>query len=385
MVLDREFPPDIRVENEIEALQEAGHEIYLACYTRKNRKRYEPNKNYHIYRKPINAFHYKSSVAVLRLPFYFHFWRKFIRLLQKKNNFDAIHIHDLPLARIGYEISQEFQIPFILDLHENWPAYLRVSKHTNTTLGKLLSNNSQWEKYEQTYCHHANKIIVVVDEAKTRLKEIGIDEAKIHIVSNTINYSKLATMDLLPEKEFFTLIYAGAINEHRGLQVVLDALKLLNTKNTNIRFQIIGDGSYLAELKKIASKLGLEEKVDIIGWKPFEEMLAFIMRSDACIIPHRKSAHTDSTIPHKLFQYMYFGKPVISSNCTPIQRILEDTNSGLIYVHDKAADLARVIDKLASDSNLYRDLSLNGKPAVKAKYNWNVDAAELNGTYNSLI
>ena len=33
MVLEREFPEDIRVSKEIETLQENGHEIILACYT----------------------------------------------------------------------------------------------------------------------------------------------------------------------------------------------------------------------------------------------------------------------------------------------------------------------------------------------------------------
>ncbi len=35
MVLDHEFPPDVRVENEIEALLEADHQVHIACYTMK--------------------------------------------------------------------------------------------------------------------------------------------------------------------------------------------------------------------------------------------------------------------------------------------------------------------------------------------------------------
>ena len=37
MILESEFPPDVRVENEMLALTEAGHEVHLACSTRKNR------------------------------------------------------------------------------------------------------------------------------------------------------------------------------------------------------------------------------------------------------------------------------------------------------------------------------------------------------------
>jgi len=49
MVLEWEFPPDVRVENEMLALTEAGYEVHLACSTRKDKslketygKRYLP-------------------------------------------------------------------------------------------------------------------------------------------------------------------------------------------------------------------------------------------------------------------------------------------------------------------------------------------------------
>lgn len=381
MVLDREFPPDIRVENEIEALQEAGHEIHLACYTRKDRKKYEVLNNIIIHRKSIGKFFYKSSVAVLKFPFYFNFWHGFIKKLQRKYNFDTIHIHDLPLAKIGFEISRQSNIPFILDLHENWPAYLRVSAHTNSMLGKLVSNNAQWEKYELKYCKLATVVIVVVDEAKERLASLGIKKENIRVVSNTINYSRLHCEKTKTDKYTFTLTYAGAINEHRGLQVVLKAIKLIDPTQINVQLNIVGSGSYLPYLEKLSSDLGISKQINFAGWKPFDEMLNYIYTSNICIIPHRKSDHTDSTIPHKLFQYMYFSKPVIASDCTPIQRILEDTNSGLIFIHDDPEDLAKKIIKLATDPDLYNSLSVNGKPAVMEKYNWPVDAEVLKGMY----
>ncbi len=32
MILDKEFPPDERVENEALILLEGGHEVYVLCY-----------------------------------------------------------------------------------------------------------------------------------------------------------------------------------------------------------------------------------------------------------------------------------------------------------------------------------------------------------------
>src|SRR4030042_3072422 len=114
MVLDHEFPPDIRVENEIASLHKAGHEIHLACYTRKNRPLTDETPNCQIHRKSISTFLYKSSVACLKFPFYFAFWRKFIMELFTRNTYDAMHIHDLPLAQIGSEMKRRYSIKFVL-------------------------------------------------------------------------------------------------------------------------------------------------------------------------------------------------------------------------------------------------------------------------------
>ena len=52
MILDREFPSDLRVENEIETLQQNGHEIHLACFTRKNRLSVEKIGDLTVHRAP---------------------------------------------------------------------------------------------------------------------------------------------------------------------------------------------------------------------------------------------------------------------------------------------------------------------------------------------
>mgnify|MGYP000503002106 CR=1 FL=1 len=100
MVLDREFPPDIRVENEAGTLSKAGHQVSIACYTREGRSGQERIRDWTVFRRPISKFTYKSSVGALRFPFYFTFWRKFLKDVLEKGSFDAIHIHDLPLSKI---------------------------------------------------------------------------------------------------------------------------------------------------------------------------------------------------------------------------------------------------------------------------------------------
>ena len=73
-----------------------------------------------------------------------------------------------------------------MDLHENWPVLLNLSSHTQT-LGKLLFSEKQWRNYEKEVLGQVDGIITVIEEAKDRLIEIGIDSDKIEVVSNYLN------------------------------------------------------------------------------------------------------------------------------------------------------------------------------------------------------
>jgi glycosyltransferase involved in cell wall biosynthesis len=384
MVLETEFPPDVRIENEMQALTEAGHEVHLACSTRKNRPEKEGFGKSIIHRKKISAFIYKSSVGCLKFPFYFNFWRNFIFTICSKEKFDTIHIHDLPLSQIGVDVKRKFNTRLVIDLHENWPALIKIAPHTQTVLGKLLSSNTQWREYELKMLPEADKVITIIEEARDRVISLGIESSKISMVSNTINFENLSIQTEKKNPDTLTIFYGGAINRHRGLQLVLEAIKMCVLKNIKIRFWIVGDGSFRKELETISMKLKIDSQVHFWGHKPFIGMLEILAESDAAIIPHLRTDNNDASSPNKLYQYMYLNKPIISSDCTSLKRIINETHTGFIYKNDSSVDLFQLLEKLSGDRKLLDEINGNGRKAVMEKYNWNIDKKRLIEAYRGL-
>ena len=291
-----------------------------------------------------------------------------------------IHIHDLPLVKVGLRLKKKYHLKLVADMHENWPALLQISKHIKTISGRIVSPLCMWRKYEKNVLIKADKVIVVIDEAKTRLNKLGVDNNKIHIVSNTINYKELDLKTPLTVHKETILYYAGGINRHRGLQHVIQAMH--KTNNPLLKFWIIGEGSYKHELMKLIKDLGLNHQIEFFGFLPFQQMMDKLMSADFALIPHLKTQHTDSTIPNKLFQYMYAGKPVIASDCIPIRRILEETNSGIVYPSEDTDFLADIFLKLTELD--VHDMAMNGKKAVIEKYNWENDSNNLVKMYTEI-
>jgi hypothetical protein len=148
MLLENDFLNDPRVEKEVETLHKANHKIIVATISVSDLPSEEIRENCLVLRKRISKFIKKSSVGSLKFPFYFNFWRNYVKQIIRDHRIDAIHVHDLPLTHVGNEFKKKYKIKLIIDLHENWPALLNVSSHTNTITGKLLSSERQWRLYK---------------------------------------------------------------------------------------------------------------------------------------------------------------------------------------------------------------------------------------------
>ncbi len=395
MILRGYFPPDIRVEKEAAALIKAGFFVYILCLNRGEERREEIVKGIYIKRiLPQNNFFIKIILRINDLIhglFFIHIlWAKEIKKFNKKNNVELLHIHDLPLVKTGIRIAKKNNIPVIADLHENYPAALQAYDANKSALHKFilspLKNLKKWIIYEKKCVNEADRVIVVVDEAKNRLLKYNCPEEKIVVVSNVVDVKRVtgtkADKSIIKKYDNnFVISYIGGFGPHRGIDCVVKAMKYLGDKKA--RLVLVGNKNktYYKELKKLAIKYGVDQLIDFISWQPFEKILSYIKASDICLVPHNKSDHTDSTIPHKLFQYMLMEKPVIVSNCLPLKRIVEETNSGLVFEADNPRDLAEKITELYEKAIKRRQLGKNGKKAVLKKYNWEKESVKLVGLY----
>jgi glycosyltransferase involved in cell wall biosynthesis len=113
-------------------------------------------------------------------------------------------------------------------------------------------------------------------------------------------------------------------------------------------------------------------------------MLEILGESDAAVIPHVRNDNNDASSPNKLYQYMYLNKPIISSDCTSLKRIINQTHTGFIYKNDSSDDLSFLLEKLSVDRKILDELDGNGRTAVIEKYNWNIDKSRLLNAYRDL-
>jgi glycosyltransferase involved in cell wall biosynthesis len=388
MLLDTEFPPDIRVENEAQSLLDDGHEVHILSYNFGSKTESEIYKGIHIHRFNIQKQLAKKMLGLLnQLPVYRMIWTREVSKMLNSQSFDAVHIHDLPLCCLIKGIKRHQQIRITADMHENYPYLVAEQPYMNTVFGRVILSKKVWFKKEKSWLRNADNIICVAGEMKDRLTKVLDGSEKISIVPNTLNFKTfVASQKPLPQlkerfKNRFVVSFIGGIDAVRGIEYLLDAASEICNQIPGLMFLLVGEGKTLESLREKVTQLNMAEKVVFEGFKPSKFMQAYIEASDICVIPHVRSEQTDNSSPNKLFQYMYFSKPIISSNCKSLEKLILEENCGLIFNNRDSHDLAEKIITLYNDSNLRKTLGENGHISVMRKYNWEATSGALKQIY----
>ncbi|MBU0661708.1 MAG: glycosyltransferase family 4 protein [Bacteroidetes bacterium] len=391
MILDNEFTGDLRVENEVIALQKENHEVFVLALNYGDKKRQENFSGATIFRISIYLFVKKKLRGLNNTIFdlYPAFWVKRIKKFIWQNKIDVLHVHDLWMLDSAYKANKDFNLPVIADLHENFVDALSHYKYTNTFLGKILISVKRWRQSEIEWTNKADNIITVIEEAVERYQTLGIKEGKISVVANYVNYENFLAypIDDLLVKRFsnkFIATYIGGFDSHRGLESVIKSMPQIVREIKNFHLILVGKGSNYEDLVNLANTLQVSSYISFEGWQLTNILSSYIKASSLCLIPHLKTAHTDNTIPHKLFQYMILEKPVVASNCDPIKRIIDETQAGVIYESNNEVDLAEKIIHLYKNPELQLEMGRRGKKAVMEKYNWYETSRELISLYSNL-
>lgn len=392
MIVNSGFPPDIRIEKEVATLLPM-HTVFLLCTRQSGEPESELLGGLHVERI-FDALKRRSASYRLITTCYSKAWKLEIDRFIATNQLDVLHVHDLPLAGTAHASARSHRIPIVLDLHEDYPAMLSEVKKiplgrvpSAGVLGLKLASIGKWRDYEQMIVREVDAVIAVVEEAGARMINLGVPPSKIHLVQNYDLLRQRATSSEPSVAKNVSAVYVGGFDQARDLQTVVDAARILVDRGCkDLKFLLVGGSRReIALLRSYASRKTLAiDNVSFHEWMDRESAEGIMDESQIGLVPHVKSAHTDSTIPHKLFQYMARRLPVVTSNCAPLQRIVTEAGCGMVYESGNPQSLARCLEQLYRDPDKRRQMGNAGFSAVQTTYNWSGAGARLLDLYGQL-
>lgn len=259
------------------ALKAGRKVIYLYIY-----KKYDFEKNIHV----------DSEVAIHGLQhLYIEHYKPQDILKEISSQATLIIEHPHKAALPFMEVFNKRGIKTVFELIDDW----------ETSLG------GDWFTLE-TYHRFVNESSVVVGTAKIlvqRLNELGRKDA-IYL-PNAANeyifdkYKKYSKPFDFPTKYKRVGLYFGSLY---GEWFAWDHIRVAASENPDTAFILIGDRP---------EDKNLGENVIFLGSKEITDLPAYLYHSDFCVLPFIPGKISDAVSPIKVFEYLFLGKPVVST------------------------------------------------------------------------
>lgn len=189
--------------------------------------------------------------------------------------------------------------------------------------------------------------------AKTDL----LSNSKTIFVPSASNISKEI---IVRKKNLKTVLtFMGRLEKVKGIDIFIDALKLLNSDANNYQINIIGSGSLE---NYINSQLTYLDKLSVKIWGNInnpKKISSILIGSDWLVIPSRSDS-----IPLVFSESMKLSLPVIVSSLPDLKYLVKKYNVGMTFKTGSVNSLASVL-KLTSKNENYREYEKNTKKAAE--------------------
>jgi glycosyltransferase involved in cell wall biosynthesis len=185
-----------------------------------------------------------------------------------------------------------------------------------------------------------------------------------------------------------TIIHQGLFGDVRGSLHLLEAVKILVRDLPDLRCIVLGRYVYgsEADYRRAISEAGLDDNLLLLGEVPYDAVPAHIAVAQVGLILFQPGLlnHT-LAMPHKLFDYMREGVPVVVPDfAVEVARIVREADCGHLVDVTRPEAIAGAIRALLEDPERARQLGAQGRRLIEDKYHWEADEARLLAAFRGL-
>lgn len=192
---------------------------------------------------------------------------------------------------------------------------------------------------------------------------------RLHIVHCGIDARRF----LAPERsrgKALRLLTVGRLHPIKGYAVLLEACAALSADQIDWTLDMVGDGAMAAELKAVAARLGIADRVTFSGAVGQDAIAAHYDRADVIVI----SSFMEG-VPVVLMEGMAKGLAVVATAVGGIPELVEPGVSGYTVPPGSAAALADALRRVALEGPRVRDMGVAGRAKVLSEFSIEQTAA----------
>ncbi|MDO4269902.1 MAG: glycosyltransferase family 4 protein [Eubacteriales bacterium] len=333
----------------IKMLQEAGHTVELAC----NLDEPTPEKV-----KALGCS--EHHIPFSRSPFSkgnLTAYRELKKLLTEKH-YDIVHTHTpnaSALVRLACRKLRKSGLRVFYTAHgfhfyngapiKNWLIYYPVERLLSCWTDMLLTINSEDHQRAIKSFYAKNTVFV---------PGVGMDTAQFLPVGYA---SGRRSRELGLSDADKLLLSVGELNTNKNHAIVIRALAA--DRDRSVHYAICGEGSKRTELEQLADKLGIAERVHILGAR--RDVAQWMADADIYLFPSYREGLSVS-----LMEAMASGLPVVCSDIRGNRDLVQNEKGGLLCPPGDSKAWASAIRRLLEAREQRAEMGRYNQRAVQA-------------------
>jgi glycosyltransferase involved in cell wall biosynthesis len=263
-------------------------------------------------------------------------WR--VASLVRREACDVLHTHGARALFIGSVAAELTGVPLVHHVHGNTSSEVRGRRFAR--LNALT---------ERLLLSRAERVIAVSPSVADYLKSAGVQTERIALIPNGVP-SRRYDFDRRAEHWPPVLGFVGLLRPRKGLEVLLEAARLLQERGNQFNLRIVGrfeESGYQRQIGLLAETLGLSP---LIEWRGFRRE---VDRELDCMSLLVFPSILPEGMPMVLLEAMAAGVPIVASDIEGVRGLLTHEGHALLIPPEDPEALARSIERLLKDAGLH--------------------------------
>jgi glycosyltransferase involved in cell wall biosynthesis len=193
-------------------------------------------------------------------------------------------------------------------------------------------------------------------------------EDKIVLVYNALTLPQEASVQARAEPPY-TILAVGRFARTKGFDCLLTAMAYLKREAFPCRLTLVGDGWLRVPLRRLRTRLRLEDCVSMPGFVPHDRRptlrASHHMLAAPCVVT--ETGDRDG-IPNVIIEALSQGMPVVATDVSGIGEVVEHGKTGLLIEQRNPRALADAIRTLAEQRELALTMAEEGKRRVRRMF-----------------
>ena len=311
------------------------------------------------------------------------------KLLEKEGDYDLIYAEIPPndVALAAAEYAHRNKIPFVADVNDLWPEAMRMVFDIPIVSDLLFYPLKR--DAEKVYSLTSG-VIGTSDEYRDRPflnQKRDVLKETVYVGNEISVFDREAEQhadEVQKEEGTFWVTYAGTIGTSYDIRtMVLAAEELMKQGKTKIRFQILGDGPTREMLENLAKERKIQN-VKFTGYVPYEQMAAYLVKSDVFINSFVRKA--PQSIVTKIGDYLAAGKPMINTCMSPeFRKKVEQDGFGINIEPEDVRELVNAVEWMYENEAERNDMGNRARKIAEEQFDRPVSYGKIEAMISSLI